>query len=103
MPTEAPQEQFLPPAIHEIVFTQAGNVNVQNISLFTSGTVISILLLCGCCCYKFENFRNFWKKWITALLQRIYKCFTSQTFRTKRENAKMRREIEIKKEPLEKI
>ena len=102
MPTEVPQENFLPPVIHEIVFTEAGNVNVQSISLFTSGTVIFILLLCGCCCYKFENFRNFWKKWITALLQRIYKCFTSETFRTKRENAKMRREIEIKKEAIRK-
>ena len=102
MPNEALQNQFLHPVIHDIVYTQAGDLNVQIISIFTSGTIITIFLLCGFCCYKFENYRTCCKKWIMTLLQKIYSCFTSQTFRTKRENARMRQEIEIKKEAIRK-
>ena len=100
MPNEAPQHQFLHPVIHDIVYTQAGDVHVQNISIFTTGTIITIFLLCGFCCYKFENYRTCCKKWMITLLKKIYNCFTSQTFRTKRENTRMRQEIEVRKEAI---
>ena len=49
LPLETPQENFLPNAIHQVVFTEAGSINVQGISLFTSGTILFLLCSCAAC------------------------------------------------------
>ena len=102
LPMETPQENILPEAIHQIIFTEAGNINVQGISLFTSGTVLFILCSCAACCYKCERYREFWKIWVKKGVNKIYTCLTSEKFRIKKENVKMRKDIEIKKETIRK-
>ena len=100
LPLETPQENFLPNAIHQVVFTEAGSINVQGISLFTSGTILFLLCSCAACCFKCEGYRNCWKIWVKKVANKIYTCVTSEGFRLKKENVKIKKDIEIKKETI---
>ena len=100
LPLETPEENFLPNAIHKVVFTEAGSVNVQTVSLFTSGTILFLLCSCAACCFKCEGYRNCWKIWVKRVANRIYTCATTEGFRLKKENVKIKQEIETKKETI---
>ena len=93
LPATTPQDNFFPEAIHQIIFTEAGSINIQGVSLFTSGTAIFVLLLCATCCYKSEKFRDFWKNWITKSLKKLYSCFTSEKFKRKKKMSKCAKKL----------
>ena len=98
LPLETPDENFLPEVIHQVVFTEAGNVNVQTVSLFTSGTILFVLCSCAASCYRCKGYRTCWKIWVESVAKRIYNCATTEGFRLKKENIKIKKEIETKKE-----
>ena len=85
------------PVIDTLVLDQAGNISIQKISLLTSGTVIFFLVVCGCALYKFDKFRGAIWNFGKDIIDKMYKCFTTENHRNIKENRKLKKEVAIKK------
>ena len=85
------------PIVDPIILDQAGNISIQKVSLLTTGTFIVILLVCSAALYKCDNYRNAIWKLIMTCWNKLYECCTTQNMRTVRENAKLKKEVSVKR------
>ena len=91
---------FLHPVIHNIVYDEAGNFEVARISLLTIGSFLAVILSCFVCCWKCPGYGTWWLNKLKSFGTSLYECITTQTWRKKKENLKLKKEITQKKKQI---
>ena len=82
------------PVLDAILLTPAGQVSVEKISILSFSTVLFISVCCGACLYKSQRYRNCLWEAIKKFGAKLYNCFTSKTYRAKKENKLLKKGVE---------
>ena len=90
------------PVLDKILFTETGNISVANISILSGGTVLLTAFCCCICCVCCPTCRQCAFNTCSAVTTYIYNKCTSETFRLKTENNKLRKANKQSRKTLEK-
>ena len=100
LPQEEDTGSVLHPIISDLVFTPAGSFDVTNITLMTTGTFVLIAIIIFIICFKCDRLRLSSWQLLTGCWEKFFTCVTSRSFRAKRDNRRLRRECEVRRQEI---
>ena len=90
------------PVVDSILLSEAGELSVAKISILSGGSVLIIFLGCVACCCCCRGYRECACIACTKIFTAVYHICTSESYRLKRTNSKLRKSNRQKRKTLEK-
>ena len=78
------------PMVDHMILTPAGELSPAKVGGISTFCIVLIGICCILCVWKFPAYRNFWVAGTVTIWTGCYKCVTSNTYREKKENIKLK-------------
>ena len=97
--TEVP---VIHPVVDTILLSKAGEISIAKVSILSGGTLLIFFLGCAACCCCCRGYRECACTVCTKIFSAAYHRCTSESYRLKKDNDKLRKNNKRKRRTLEK-
>ena len=97
---EEEEQSIFHPIIDDLILDDAGGISVSKVGGVSGLIFFVIFFSCALCLWKIPSYRNYIYKILTRIVQQCYNSCTSKSYREKKENLALRKDVADKKQML---
>ena len=98
--TKPEDQSIFHPIVDQMILTPAGELSPAKVGGISSFFILLIGICCTLCIWKFPAYRNLLVEGVNTIWTGCYHCVTSNTYREKKENIKLKQNVQDKKQEL---